>query len=152
MSVGGEPGHVHPVPTRRNNHRYFFYDKHHGRGGPEAAQWTPDLSEDEEFGIFDQADDLDLSDGHGNLYGIRLGPEPERRVLALGTLRQQIAKFPEALGRPHWHGFPLGPLEKNLDPPHPPERALPKDALQKMVDARLLTREERKRLLKGKHV
>src|SRR5438552_3288422 len=105
MSVGGEPGHLHPLPTRRNGHRYFFYDKHHGRGGPEAAQWALDLSEDHEFGIFDQADDLDLSDERGNLYGIRLGPEPERRVLALGTLRQQIAKFPASQGRPHWHGF-----------------------------------------------
>ena len=115
---------------------------------PRAAQWVLDLSENEEFGIFDQADDLDLNDDQGNLYGIRLGPE--RQVLVLGTLRQQIAKFTDS--GPHWHGFPLGPLDTNLDPPHPPERALPKDALQKMVDAHLLTREERKRLLKGKHV
>jgi hypothetical protein len=152
MSVGGEPGHLHPVPTRRNAYRYFFYDKHHGRGGPEAAQWALDLGEDEEFGIFDQADDLELSDEHGNLYGIRLDLQPQRRILALGTLRQQVAKFPRAHVGQEWHGFPLGPLDRNLDPPHPPERALPKDALQKMVDAQLLTREERKRLLKGKHV
>ncbi len=148
MSVGGEGGHLHPDPTRRRHFRYFFYDKHHGRGGPEAAQWVLDLSEIEEFGIFDQAEDLDLSDDRGNLYGIRFGPE--RQVRVLGTHRQQIAKFTDS--GPHWHGFPLGPLDPNLDPPHPPERALPKDALQKMVDAHLLTREERKRLLKGKHV
>jgi hypothetical protein len=148
MSVGGEGGHLHPVPTGRNGFHYFFYDKHHGRGGPEAARWALDLSENEEFGIFDQADDLELSDDRGSLYGIRLGPEGQ--VIALGTLRQQIAKFTDS--GPHWHGFPLGPLDRNLNPPHPPERALPKDALQKMVDARLLTREERKRLLKGKHV
>ncbi|MGP0069248.1 MAG: hypothetical protein ACLQGP_37315 [Isosphaeraceae bacterium] len=148
MSVGGEGGHLHPVPTRRTRLRYFFSDKHHGRGGPETAQWALDLSEDEEFVIFDRADDLDLSDDRGSLYGIRFGPE--RQVIALGTLRQQIAKFTDS--GPHWHGFPLGPLDRNLHPPHPPERALPKDALQKMVDAQLLTREERKRLLKGKHI
>jgi hypothetical protein len=148
MSVGGEGGHLHAVRTRRSSYRYFFYDKHHGRGGPEAARWALDLSEGEEFGIFEQADELELSDDHGNLYGIRLGPD--REVLVLGTLRQQVAKFTDS--GPHWHGFPLGPLDGNLDPPHPPERALPKDALQKMVDAGLLTREERRRLLKGKHV
>ena len=112
------------------------------------AKWALDLGENEEFGIFDQADDLELSDDRGNLYGIRLGPE--RQVLVLGTHRQQIAKFTDS--GLHWHGFPLGPLERNLDPPHPPDRALPKDALRKMVDAGLLAREERKRMLKGKHV
>jgi hypothetical protein len=106
------------------------------------------LSEEEEFGIFEQADELELSDDRGHLYGIRLGPD--RQVLPLGTHRQQIAKFHDS--GPHWHGFPLGPLDRDLDPPHPPERALPKDALQKMVDVGLLTREERRRLLKGKHV
>lgn len=70
MSVGGEPGHLHPIATQRSSFRYFFYDKHHGRGRPEAAQWSPNLSDDEEFAIFDQADLLDLSDEHENLYGI----------------------------------------------------------------------------------
>jgi hypothetical protein len=148
MSVGGEGGHLHPAPTRRSGYRYFFYDKHHGRGGPEAARWALDVSEDEEFGISDQADNLDLSDDHGNSYGVRIGLE--HQVLVLGTLRQQIARFHDS--GPPWHGFPLGPLDNHLDPPHPPQRPLPKDALQKMVDARLLTREERRRLLKGKHV
>jgi hypothetical protein len=148
MSVGGEGGHRHPVPTWRSGHHYFYYDKHHGWAGPDAARWALDLSENEEFGIFEQADDLELSDDGGSLYGIRL--VPERQVIALGTLRQQIAKFTDS--GPHWHGFPLGPLDRNLDPPHPPPRPLPKDALQKMVDAQLLTGEERKRLLKGKHV
>src|SRR5262245_21269251 len=148
MSVGGEGGHLHAVRTRRSSYRCFFYDKQHGRGGPEAARWALDLSEEEEFGIFDQADFHDLSDAPGNLYGIPLGPD--REVLYLGTLRQQVAKFTDS--GPHWHGFPLGPLDEKLDPPHPPVRALPKDALEKIVDAGLLTREERKRLLKGKHV
>jgi hypothetical protein len=152
MSTGGEPGHLFPRRTERNRYRYFFYDKHHGRGGPEAARWATDISEEEEFGIFNQADRLDFSDEQGNLYGIRLRTQPQREVLSLGTLGQQVAKFPEARSGPHWHGYPLGPLLKNLDPPHPPERPLPKDGLQKMVDAGLLTRTERTRLLKGKMI
>jgi len=151
MSTGAQPGHLHPRPTERNGYRYFFYDKHHGRGGPEAAQSTPELSEEEEFGIFNQADGLALSDEHGNLYGIWLQTEPEREVRTLGTLRQQVAKFPAARGRPHWHGFPLGPLMKRTGL-HPPERPIPPVAIQKMFDAQLLTRQERKRLLKGKHI
>ncbi len=77
MSVGGEPGRLFSHVTQRSGYRYFFYQKHHGRGGPEAAQWATDT-------------------------------------------------------------------------PHPPERPLPRDALQRMVDAQLLTNPERKRLLKGK--
>ena len=101
MSVGGEPGHLFPRRTERRGYRYFFYDKHHGRGGPEAARWATDILEEEEFGIFDQADRLDLSDKQGNLYGIRLRTLRQREVLLLGTLGQQVAKFPEALSGPH---------------------------------------------------
>jgi hypothetical protein len=68
----------------------------------------------------------------------------------LGTLRQQIAKFPRAHARQEWHGFPFGPVDRGLAPPHPPGRPLPRDALQSMVDAALLTGAERKRLLRGK--
>ena len=130
MSLGGEPGHLHPQATGRSNHRYFFYDKHHGRGGPQAARWLPELSDDEEFAVFDQADLLNLSDEQSNLYGIRIGPEPEREVLILGTLGQQIAKFPASRAGSPWHGFPLGPLEGNYDPRQPPRRALPREGAE----------------------
>ena len=98
----------------------------------------------------DQADLFELTDHPGNLYGIRLRLEPERQVLVLGTTGQQIAKFPEARAGPSLARLPLGPLRKNLEPPHPPERPIPRDALQSMVDAHLLTNPQRKRLLKGK--
>ena len=77
MSLGGEPGPIPHRTTRQNRHRSVFCDKHHRRGGLEAAQWALDLREDEEYGIFDQADELDLSDDRGDRYGIRPGPEPE---------------------------------------------------------------------------
>jgi hypothetical protein len=152
MSVGGEPGHLHPATTQRNRYRYFFYDKHHGRGGPEAAQWSPELSEAEEFAIFDQSDVLDLSDEQGNLYGLSIREEPERQVRYLGTRRQQIAKFPFSHPGAPWHGFPLGPLERTRDGPRPPIRALPQDALSKMVASGLIDGQQRRRLLKGKHI
>jgi len=151
MSVGGEPGHLHPLPTQRSRYRYIFYDKHHGRGGPGAAQWANDLSDDDEFAIFDQADTFDLSDDGGNLYGISVGPEPDRGVRYIGTFRQQIARFPVAHPEAPWHGYPLGPLE-NPVPPHPPERALPRDALRKMMERGLLDNSQRKRLLKGRNI
>ena len=33
-----------------------FYDKHHGRGGSDAAQWLANLSRDDEFAVFEVAD------------------------------------------------------------------------------------------------
>ena len=125
MSVGGEPGHLHPQPTQRSAYRYFFYDKHHGRGGPDAAQWLPDLTDAEEFGVFDQADLLEFSDAQGNLYGISIGPAPDSPVRIIGTRRQQIAKFPVAHHGAAWHGYPLAPLEKRVGDSRPPDRRYP---------------------------
>ena len=71
MSIGETSGPIHSVPTRRSGYLYLFYDKHHGRGGPEAAQWLPSLSLDDEFDVFDVADRDDLSDERGWLYGMQ---------------------------------------------------------------------------------
>ena len=65
--------------TRRHGYRYFLYDKHHGRGGPEASQWADDITEEEEFQVFDEGDWLELSDQNGNLYGLRLRGVPSAR-------------------------------------------------------------------------
>ena len=131
MSMGGEPGHLHPEVSERSRFQYFFYDKHHGRGGPEAAQWAPKMSDEDEFDIFDQADMLEISDEKGNLYGIGLGPEPGRAVRMLGTLRQQIAKFPRAHPGAPWHGYPLGPLEQRSGISHPRSESSPKRRCEK---------------------
>jgi hypothetical protein len=152
MSIGREPGHLHPVTTQRSSFRYFFYDKHHGRGGPEAARWLPELTDNEEFAIFEQADLLELSDERGNLYGMRIGPAPDREVRDVGTHRQQVAKFPFSRREAPWHGFPLGPMEKDYDPPRPPRRALPRDALTKMVASGLLNMAQLKRLVNGRNI
>jgi hypothetical protein len=152
MSFGGEPGRLHTELSQRSGHSYFFYDEHHGRGGPEAARWAPNVSDDGEFGIFDQADFHQLSDQRGNLYGISVGPGAVGEVRYLGALKQQVAKFPIAREGTPWHGYPLAPLENSLDFPRPPERALPNEALLRMVEVELLDNRQRKRLLKGRNI
>lgn len=150
MSTGGEPDHLHPVRTRDGaGHQYFFYDKHHGRGGPEAAQWATDLSEAEEFSIFDRSDALDLSDHHGNLFGLRLAGGVPQQVLKLGTLGEFVAKFPLAHPGQPWHGFPFSPV-RPIGPLHPPDRTVPGDVLRTMEAKRLLSKAQRRRLQGGK--
>lgn len=151
MSTGGEPGHEHPIRTRNDtNYRYFFSDKHHGRGGPEAAQWARDLSEDEEFSIFDQADTLDLLDSVGNLYGVRPNARTPNTAIILGTLDQEIAKFPWTRPGQPWHGFPLAPI-RPTHPPHPPYRWVPGDVLKTMQARGLISERQFKRLKKRRH-
>jgi hypothetical protein len=149
MSTGGEPGHEHPVRTRGDTHyRYFFYDKHHASSGRWAAQWARDLSEDEEFSIFDRADTLDLLDSQGNLYGLRGMPQ---ELLALGTLDEYIAKFPRAHADQPWHGFPVAPL-RPVPPTRPPYRPVPVDALKAMQAQGLISEGELNRLKTRRHL
>jgi hypothetical protein len=140
-------GPIHPVPTQRSGYRYFFYEKHHGRGGPDAAQWEPSLSHEEEFGVFDLADLHEVSD-EGRLYGI--GRDSEGRIRSLGIWDEQVAEFPAARDGELWHGYPLWPLlEKGpvnrRGQKHRPAKAV----FRRMEEERLLTTRERKRLEKG---
>ena len=84
MSTGETAGPIHPVPTRRSGYRYLFYEKHHGRGGTDAARWLPTLSQEQEFAVFDAADQAEISDERGWLYGIRprddLGKIPDMMI------------------------------------------------------------------------
>jgi hypothetical protein len=96
MSVGESSGPIHPVLTQRSGYRYLFYDKHHGRGGYDAAQWLESLSQADEFAVFDIADEDGLSDLRGWLYRIR--PRHDAGYIPdLGTWGQQVAEFPIAL-------------------------------------------------------
>ena len=149
MSSGGDSGPLHPVPTRRSGYRYFFYDKHHGRDA-RAAQWLPDLSHDEEFAIFDTAVEQELSDERSWLYGVR--PGPGRTVRDLGTWGQQVAVFPFARPNEPWHGYPLGPLKEAGPPNRKGEKYWPSKAVFLRMEAvGLLTKRDKRRLLKGDH-
>ncbi len=125
--------------------RYCFAIKHHGFDG-NAAQWVPDLSREDEFSIFDEADWLEITDEDGNLYGLRRDEGLE--MLDLGTRGEQIAKFWENGDQP-WHGFPSWPLAEDA-PENRRRLPAPREALLKMEQAGLLLPEQRKRLFKGK--
>lgn len=151
MSVGESSGPVHPVRTRRSGHLYQFYDKHHGRGAPDAARWLPGISHEEEFGIFDRGDWHEVHDEVGRLYGVgdrnRDGLLPD-----LGTWGQQVAEFPAARENMAWHGYPLWPLLEGSPENRKGEKSRPSKAVfLRMAEVGMLTARERKRLVKGDH-
>lgn len=157
MGKGGEPGHSHPERTKRSGHTYFFYEKHHGNGAPGASVWIHSLSEPQEFGIFNQADEFELADDRGNLYGLWIGEGGEIKIL--GTAGQLVAKFPVADPGQPWHGFPLWPLKKEgrndrnrNEEQLRKERPFPKEILIKMEAKGMLTPSQRKRLPRGKRL
>jgi len=138
---------VHVEPTQRNRYQYQFTPKHHGTD-VDAAQWLPELSLEEEFVVFDTADQHELTDEVGNLYGVQTLPEGGLRII--GTWHQQLAEFPLARADEAWHGYPLYPL-KELGPENRRGQKLRprKSVFDKLLRARLITERQRKRLLKG---
>ena len=149
MAAGETSNPIHPVRTRTGK-QYLFSDKHHGLV-PDAAQWLRNLSREDEFAIFVTADNLELSDDRGRLYGLRRNPEG--RILKLGTRDEQVAEFPFARRNEPWHGYPIYPLreagpENRQGEKHRPSR----DVFLKMVAAGLLQISQMKRLMKGHHV
>lgn len=150
MTNGSFPGPLHHARTKRNAYAYFFYTKHHQPSRTTDAQWLlpPDLTPEEEFCVFDNADHYDLSDGLGNLYGLR-----ERigmNVPQLGTRMEQVAKFPAAVENQAWHGYPIWPIAKKRDDED--LRPIPVEVLVKMVERGVIDARERKRLRKGDHL
>jgi hypothetical protein len=137
--------HEHPQTTRRHQYRYRFTSKHHGGHGD--GQWLASLSEEDEFAVFDGADDRELSDAAGNLFGAL--PDGNDSLRMLGT-EEQIAKFPRASDGSPWHGYPMWPLSDDA----PPNRrhGPPKEVYDRMVVVGLINHEMRRRLMKGDHV
>ena len=58
--------------TQLNELSYCFTPKHHGGRDSRNATWLPELSRAEEFMVFDMADNHQLADASGNLYGLRI--------------------------------------------------------------------------------
>lgn len=149
MAGGGNSGPIHHARAVRSQYEYLFYVKHHGQGGPNDAQWLEEVTQDEEFHVFDEADRLELFDEGGNLYGLLL--EGSGRLRVLGTWRQQLARFPAASAGQPWHGYPHWPIGEE-GPANRRKQATPKSAMTRMVAAGLLTRSQATRLRGGKHV
>lgn len=140
---------LHPTRTEQNDYSYWFTTKHHG-GDRTAAQWLPSLSLDEEFAIFNEADEHGLADEDGNLYGIRRDNEGD--VLYIGTLKQQVAEFPHARQGEAWHGYPHYPLIELGPANRRGQRGRPaRVVFDLMVQAGIITRSQERRLLKGDH-
>jgi hypothetical protein len=139
--------HDHPAVTRRHGYRYRFTAKHHGGHGD--GQWSDSLSEDDEFAIFDDADDKELTDDDGSLFGAM--KEGDDSLCILGYYHEQIAKFPVASEGSPWHGYPVWPLGE-AGPSNRRKCQPGKEVFDKMVVAGLINNRMRKRLMKGDHV
>src|SRR5205814_1719670 len=99
---------VPPQQTATSHYEYEFTVKHHTPQNTRAAQWDPNLTLQQEFSVFDLADEHTLADQAGNLYGIlRLA---KSKLIKLGTASQCVAKFWLPNSGNAWHGFPAWPL------------------------------------------
>ena len=140
-----------PIPTRKRKYRYCFYVKHHD-GSKNWAQWLPEISHEEEFRIFDDADYYDLcDDSRRALYGLRRSQDG--RVLKLGTRDELVAEFPWAGDENAWHGYPLWPMLRLEDGGRQIKKRRPaKEVFRKMEEAKLINGRDRRRLERGKHL
>ena len=139
---------LHPQETRRSNYQYCFTSKHHGGGGPDDARWS--ISLDQEFLIFDVADQLEVHDDDQNYFGIL----PVDGILAdIGTWTQQLAECPRASVGSPWHGYPLWAINHSAAPSNRTSaRSRPSKAVfEKLEVVGLISKQQRKRLYKGEH-
>ncbi len=140
---------VHNRRTTRSEYQYQFTPKHHG-AGPGAARWLQELSLDEEFDIFDAADEHELSDDDGRLYGVQRDGEDSLRYI--GIWHEQVAEFPLAREGEAWHGYPVYPLVDEGPENRRGQRSRPANIVfGKMVRAGLISQSQRRRLMKGDH-
>ena len=106
------------------------------------------MSHDEEFSIFDDADFLNLCDEDGKLYGLL--PHDDGSLRLIGTWFQQIAEFPVASAGSPWHGYPVWPVSGAAPANRAGQNMRPaRLVLQKMEAAGLITKKQRKLLMKG---
>ncbi|MBX9582200.1 MAG: hypothetical protein K2X87_17990 [Gemmataceae bacterium] len=138
-----------PRPTHRSGLVYRFTPKHHDGHDPDAARWLPELTRDEEFGVFELADDRAIADDDGNLYGLLRGVDGDLRDL--GTWEQVIAEFPFARPGEPWHGYPVWPVNGSAPEHRRGQVCRPAtEAFDRLFDAGLISRGEKKRLRSGK--
>ena len=107
------------------------------------------MTHDEEFAVFDLADFHDLSNEKGDLYGLHLSPE--RSIMIWGLEKNRWRSFlfrKEIIPGMAIRAWPIigwsGTSRSEISLP-------PKDALEKMKHAGLITENQRKRLARGKH-
>jgi hypothetical protein len=145
---------IHPDRTDRGQRSYCFTPKHHGAGLSLDACWLRDLPRPEEFEVFNMADQHELSDASGNLYGLRIRNLSGRReLLELGTQHEQIARFWAESQQNHWHGHPLWPVDaRETSNRGGQDYRPPRLVFQKIVAASIFSKTQAGRLNSGKHV
>lgn len=142
---------IHPQPTRKSGYSYMFTGKHHGGGKADDSQWADDVTRDEEFSVFDEADYHDIFDDARRYYGVL--PDENGGLCDLGTWQQQIAEFPRANEGVPWHGYPIWAVNEHGPPNRSGQKIRPaKEVFVKMEQAGLITTRQKKRLNKGDHV
>ncbi len=141
---------IHSEQTRKRCYRYQFTAKHHGAGKADDARWAEDVTREEEFSVFDDADFHDISDEDGRFYGVLRGANGALRDI--GTWQQQIAEFPPANEGVPWHGYPLWAVNELAPANRSAQRMRPaREIFEKMERAGLISSRQRKRLYKGDH-
>ena len=127
--------------TRDNGKSYVCTSKHRdGREG--ASRWRPDVSYDDEFGIFCRSDDEDWTHDSGATYwGVLIDGE---KAVSVGTAKEGVAKFRNGpIPRPGspWHGYPARPDIRDNDVP-------PEQVVMEWIDREWVTRAQGKRVLR----
>jgi hypothetical protein len=75
----------------------------HRGANPRKSCW--EVSPEDEYGIFETADDKNRSDADGDYWGTR-----DADGTALGTRGERLAKFPHnGVPAVPWHGYPVSP-------------------------------------------
>lgn len=142
----------HPVPTSRRGLIYLFTPKHHG-GNASASCWLTELTFDEEFAIFDRADEHQVEDSAGNLYGYQVLEASNRHLRDLGSWSQQMAEYPVQRPGSPWHGYPIWPIASMAPPQYQGQRCRPeRQVFDRMVELGDITIGQRKRLKKGEFI
>lgn len=138
-------------PTNPGGYTYYFHPKHRGNGSPHDSRWKLEVTLREEFGIFESAVGLDLSDESGHLYNVR--KDVGGSILELGVFHEQIARFWKPRGDHAWHGHPLWPVwagrpSNRANQIYRPSRVV----FRKFVEQGVLSESQGHRLNSGKNV
>lgn len=139
---------THPVPTRVRQLFYEFTTKHHGAGSTLDSRWSEDITEPEEFQVFDVGVAFQILDEGGNVYGVLRHGDSLRE---LGTWQQQVAEFPYTEPPHDWHGYPIWPVEDSAPVKLRRKPRPSKIVFDLMLAAGLITSRELRRLMKGDH-
>lgn len=149
---------THTAQTVRRGLAYEFTPKHHG-GNVTASRWLTALTFDEEFAVFDRADgvvvavpadDRQVADAYGNLYGYEILPAGTQHLRELGTWYQQMAEFPVQQPGAVWHGYPIWPIGPAAPQNYQGQKCRPNaQVFDRMLQLGDITAGQRKRLKKG---